>query len=472
MKRIFSLLMVLVLSAGLIFVPAYAADNDSVALKTRNDFYWGMNHHEGQYMSYQWEYMEEQIHLSAKAGCTMIRTGGTIDGDLTYQDQFVGLCNKYGIKVIMVFKPSEEMGLEYITLACKTLAERYNGKDGRGFVDYIQVWNEIDALMIKAKHGTGGPAGSTYDAYYTTNVDNAADLPEYTENYRAAAKGIHEADSDTQFMINFCYKGWGSILWYLENGVEIDAIGWDSYGQSADHEVAAQKFKEDCDALYESVVKKYNIPVIICEANTSQEYIKSGDSTKKLETHETLLKMMDIAYTYDWIKGFTIYELMDQPYRGDGENTWGMVECDTNGIIGEAKPIYWELQKRLGGNENLEMLDRSIVDLTPYEKLKVDTTDDSHIGENKNDTSVSGGNANIESDSDSDLEINNIDSNGIPDVLEKKPDTIITETNIVEKSFKMPWLILILSAVGIFLLIGGGVALFVIIDKKRTKNKN
>ena len=96
----------------------------------------------------------------------MIRIGGDISGDLTYQDQLVGLCNKYGMKVIMVFKPTQTMGLEYITLACKTLAERYNGKNGRGFVDYIQVWNETDAILIKAKFGTGGPLGKVFDIFF------------------------------------------------------------------------------------------------------------------------------------------------------------------------------------------------------------------------------------------------------------------------------------------------------------------
>lgn len=468
MKRVISLLVVLTLCAGLVLIPVQAADN-TAALKTRDDFYWGMNHHEGQYRSYQWEYMEEQIHLSAKAGCNMIRIGGDISGDLTYQDQLVGLCNKYGMKIIMVFKPSQTMGLEYITLACKALAERYNGKNGRGFVDYIQVWNETDAILIKAKYGTGGPLGKIPEDYYTISVDGAADLPEYTEYFRAAAKGIHEADSDTKFMVNFCGQHWYCLIWYLERDVEIDVIGWDTYGQSIDHAEATKMFKQDCDELYETIIKRFNIPVIICESNTSQELIPDIASTKKLETYETLLNMMDIAYTYDWIKGFTIYELLDEPYLQQGEQTWGMVECDSNGIIGEEKPIYWEIQKRLGGNENLKMLDRSIVDLVPYEKLKVDTTDDSQINGNKNESSDLVDNGNM----DFDFDFNNDQVEvGTPDILEIKPDTIVTQINAVEKIFKMPWFILIPSAIGVFLLIAGAVIAFVIIDKKRTRKKS
>ena len=60
MKRIFSLLMVLALCTGVMMMPAQATNN-TVALKTRDDFYWGMNHHEGTFRSYKWEYMEQQI---------------------------------------------------------------------------------------------------------------------------------------------------------------------------------------------------------------------------------------------------------------------------------------------------------------------------------------------------------------------------------------------------------------------------
>lgn len=500
MKRIFSLLMVLALCMGICLIPAQA--DTKVAYKTRNDFDWGMNHHEGQYRSYQWEYMEEQIHLSAKAGCTMIRIGGDISGDLTYQDQLVGLCNKYGMKVIMVFKPTQTMGLEYITLACKTLAERYNGKNGRGFVDYIQVWNETDAILIKAKFGTGGPLGKVFDDYYTIPVDGAADLPEYTEYFRAAAKGIHEADSNTKFMINFCGQHWACLIWYLQEGVDIDVIGWDTYGQSTNHQEATEMFKRDCDELYDEIISKYNIPVIICESNTSRDLIFDIEETKKIENYETLFNMMKIAYGYDWIKGFTIYELFDEPYLEDGEKSWGMVECDSNGIIGEEKPVYWELQRLLGGNENLKMLDRSVVDLKPYEKLKVDTTDDSHIGnddaedtgnkpnndikpesnfqtdnkvESKPDSQTESGSQNGTQDGSNIVYDTIVEDNVITKVTEKQevitvePDNVFKQLTSTQTIYQMPWLIFILSSVGLLLVAGGVIVTFIIIDKKKVK---
>ena len=168
--------------AGICVIPASAQDPDAI-YTTREDFLWGINHHGNGIgsKSYPDKDLEERIYLIAKSGAKVIRTNAEIEGSLTTQDQLVELCNKYGLKIIMVFGPRKDMGLDYIEMCCKALAERYNGKDGRGFVDYIQVWNETDAELIQAKHGSGGPAGNTNSAYYTIPVENALDLPEYTE---------------------------------------------------------------------------------------------------------------------------------------------------------------------------------------------------------------------------------------------------------------------------------------------------
>ena len=474
MKRIFSLLIILVLIACIGLLPVQATELE-LNYKTRDDFYWGINHHGSWYNCYPEEYLEERIHLIAKSGATMVRINGQLGTDMELIDQEVGLCNKYGLKIIMTIIPSRDMGLEFIELSFKSLAERYNGKNGRGFVDYIQAWNETDAELIKAKHGTGGPAGNTYNAYYTEPVDGYADLPEYTEYFKAAAKGIHEADSDTKFMINFCYKGWASILWYLENGVEIDAIGWDSYGQSKDVTESTTAFKEDCENLYNDVIKKYNVPVIICETNTTRSLIPDYNATHKLENYQTLFNIMEVAYSYDWMKGLVIYELLDEPNYSEAESNWGMVDCELGGIIGEEKPIYKELQRLWGGNENLKMLDRSEVNLEPYEKLKVDTTDDSHIGNDDitsstPDTDIS--NTIIPEVQPDDFVSETENETEKQEVITMEPDVITKQMNVTRNTYKLPWLMIILCGVGMLLLAGGVVMTFVIIDKKKAKKNS
>lgn len=470
MKRLLSFLMAFIFCISVCSMPTLATNTD-VNYKTRDDFYWGINHHHEGFECYPKDYLEQRINLIARAGCDIIRINGYINTDMTYLDQVVGLCNKYGLKIIMTYIPELNLGLDYIEMSCKSLAERYNGKDGRGFVDYIQVWNETDAVLLKDKNGTGAPAGKVFGDYFTIPVDGYADLPEYTEYFKAAEKGIHEADSDTKFMINFCYKHWGSILWYLDNGVKIDAIGWDSYGQDKNTKTATDAFKKDCEELYTDVVQKYNIPVIIAETNTTRDLIPDYNATRKIENYEILLNIMGVAYQYNWIKGLIVYELLDEPNLPDKEAHWGMVDCKLGGIIGEVKPIYSKIQQLLGGDDNTPVLDRNVVDLKPYEKLKVDTVDDSQIGKNETDLSVPSpiiSDITIPDINSADFEIEDEDSKS----MELNPETVIKKMNVTRTTYRFPWLFTVLIGVGILLAAGGSIVLFLVLEKRKVKKNS
>ena len=473
MKRLLSVLITFALSISICFIPVQATGT-AVTYKTRNDFFWGINHHHEGFECYPEEYLEQRINLIARAGCKIIRTNGYLSSDMTCLDQTVELCNKYGLKIIMTYIPELDMGLEYIEMSCKSLAERYNGKDGRGFVDYIQVWNETDNVLIADKNGSGAPAGKVPSDYFTIPVDGYADLPEYTEYFKAAAKGIHEADSDTKFMINFCYKHWGTILWYLSNGVKIDAIGWDSYGQSKDTETAIDAFKQDCEELYADVIQKYNIPVIIAETNTTRDLIPDYNATREIANYEILLNMMETAYGYDWIKGLIVYELLDEPNLYDREAHWGMIDCEIGGKIGEPKPIYYELQRLWGGNDRMPVVKKDSVNLKPYEKIKVNTADDSSIGKE--------GMASEFSDlvifdplipdiSSDDLISTENDGNDKQSFVTPEPKTIVKKVNVTQTADKFPWGMTILIGIGMLLIAGGAILTFVLLEKRKTGSK-
>ena len=161
--------------------------------------------------------------------CKWIRLNGQLikEGDWSYLDTAVGLCNKYGLKIIMVIDIDRSVSLEYITLMCETYARRYNGEEGRGYVDYFQVWNEVDIDLLQAKYGGSSPGGELETHYYTVPADGAADLPEYLEYFEAAEKGIHSKDSNSKFMINFSARHCGMISYFLRNGLKIDMVGND-----------------------------------------------------------------------------------------------------------------------------------------------------------------------------------------------------------------------------------------------------
>ena len=467
MKRLLSFLMALLFGIGVCFIPVQAT-NTNVYYKTRDDFYWGINHHHEGFECYPEAYLEQRINLIARAGCNIIRINGYISKDMTYLDQVVGLCNKYGLKIIMTYIPELDMGLEYIELSCKSLSERYNGKDGRGFVDYIQVWNETDAVLIEDKNGPSTPAGKVVSDYFTIPVDGYADLPEYTDYFKAAAKGIHEADSDTQFMINFCFTHWGTILWYLENGVKIDAIGWDYYPYKKDLTEHKKICKSDFDEFEKDVYENYKVPVIICETNTlnsseSNTVITSLEDSHNLDNYEYLMDIIQDAYSRQWMKGLIIYELLDEPNESGKEGRWGMVDCESGGIIGKVKPIYSKIQQLLGGNNSIPVYHRSVVDLKPYEKIKVGTVDDSQIKKENTvpisvipDTTI----PDIQTD---DFEIEDDESGSIT----TSPETVVKKMNVTRTAYKFPWLLTILVSVGILLAAGGSIVLFFLFEKRK-----
>ena len=238
-----------------------------VDLTSRDDFAIGVNVHSALYAAYPEEYLAEQIHAVARMGSKWIRLNGQLirEGDWSYLDTAVGLCNKYGLKIVMVLDIDRSISLEYITLLCETYARRYNGEEGRGYVDYFQVWNELDITLLRAKYGGSSPGGESEEHYYTVPVDGAADLPEYLEYFQAAEKGIHSKDSNSKFMINFSATHCGMVSYFLRNGVKFDMIGWDLYANRPyDRAISASELTKDYDLIQEKIYDTYGVPVILC----------------------------------------------------------------------------------------------------------------------------------------------------------------------------------------------------------------
>lgn len=461
---------------------AISAIPQPVDLTAREDFAIGVNVHSALYTAYPDVYLAEQIHAVARMGSKWIRLNGQLikEGDWSYLDTAVGLCNKYGLKIIMVLDLDMTVSLEYITLMCETYARRYNGEEGRGYVDYFQVWNEVDIDLLQAKYGGSSPGGELETHYYTVPVDGAADLPEYLEYFEAAEKGIHSKDSNSKFMINFSARHCGMISYFLRNGLKIDMVGWDLYANRPyDREASALDLTSDYDLIQEKIYEPYGVPVILCETNINTHKLTEDDCKKYelgMEIYQIAIDNLYLAYNRPWIKGAIMYELLDEPVRGHGapESCYGLIKTssDGSGILDTAneKTIYLELQRFLGGNRDLPLIKQSDVDLKPYEKLVVDTADDSLIGKDD-----------VQDDSTTNIEdIPSFDWNTGDDIaddtiIEPEIEEVIVE-NVInpvkelkqkETIYEIPWLMIILCSAGMLLLAGGAVTAFIVINKKK-----
>ena len=150
----------------------------------------------------------------------------------------------------------------------------------------------------------------------------------------------------------------------------------------------------------------------------------------------------------------------------------------------------------------MNIVDIKLDDLKPYEKLKVDTTDDSHIGnddaedtgnkpnndikpesnfqtdnkvESKPDSQTESGSQNGTQDGSNIVYDTIVEDNVITKVTEKQevitvePDNVFKQLTSTQTIYQMPWLIFILSSVGLLLVAGGVIVTFIIIDKKKVK---
>ncbi len=482
-KKIISLCVIVFVLCSFFTVPSTATEsiNESEILNYRSDFLWGQNMHTNN-RGYDApdQYSEGALHLAAQMGVKMIRyQANYIHQDFTEADQIIGLCNKYGIKVMLCLFPETEdeptqETLDRITQTTKTYAERYNGKNGRGKVDYFQLWNEKEIPLQSAKYGTGATTGQSINNYYTTSVEGKDDLVEWTKFMKAGSKGIREADTDAKIVINFSWVAFGCIRYYVQEGVDFDIIGWDWYSSTFD---TVQAEKDFYAAMYGGKIGKDekqisgvhevfpDKDVIICESNT---WIKGfaenggyGAENMTLDKYEPFFNNMKMAYEQEWIKAFCAFKLTNSPsHPTPAEANYGFIDVEKGGKIIGPKPIYYEYQKMIGGPRNVERLLKTSIDLKPYDAFKVKTQDDTNVDQNEVVTPPISGDASVD-----DL----IPDDTLDEPVIVKPKDIYKETTKRVTRIAMPWVLVISVGVGMLVLFGAGFAVLIIIAKKKRK---
>lgn len=514
MKRTISFLIALLVflsSFSMLLSAQENSANENFDFTSRKDFLWGQNLHNASGYNSPDRNSEERVHYVAKQGVKLIRyQGNDITEDFDEMDRIVSLCNAYGMKVMLLIKPPRQdeptqEDLDYITTYAKTYAERYNGKEGRGKVDYFQLWNEQQIALRKSKYGDGGAVdGSSKGHYYDVSVAGKQDLVEYTKYFKAAIKGIKAADTDAKTLINFPRTAWGDILYYAENGVEFDGLAWNFYPDGLDPEAARKQFYE---AMYGGVDEEGNpvlglrqlFPdkeVIISEANTCINKIPDYNNVT-IDQYDAFVEVMKLAYQQDWIKGLCAFQMTCMvSHPQEAERHYGHLLVDSLGNIIEPKPIYYLYQKLIGGSNSIPLIKKSSIDLAPYEKFKVKTQDDTELNQSEQvkppaDDNVSSQEKPVvdkkpttQENESTIKDESNVDENSsiksesiveikeIVDTVTVKPDDQYKKTTSTITQNKLPWILIISVGVGMLVLFGGGVAAFVIIDKKKLKKND
>lgn len=326
-----------------IIIPEIIKDCD---LKSREDFAWGVNIHDSRYVTYPERNIEEMLHLSKQMGSRLLRIG--MDR-FEVMDKMVGLANKYGMDLMVcsyagIRDSQEDYDAEKVYKIFNDAANRYNGKNGHGYVKYFQIDNEIDNYLLHES-----------DVNYKKVVGNGSEPEQYEESmlkrtavrFKNAIKGVRDADTDAQVVINFCWEHYGMLQYMFENGVDWDITGYDWYGDMAlAYEARGLEPFAAADLAYE----KWGKDIIICETN---HFSPVAIDEENPESWRSLYLIMKEAYKKDFVKGCTFYELLDESCfeneNYEREAHFGLIRADKHGNIGEPKVVYHVFKEVLGG---------------------------------------------------------------------------------------------------------------------------
>jgi hypothetical protein len=286
----------------------------------KNEFYWGVASHDYKWRAYPAEKLEEQIKAAAEMNLNLYRVDIHPDSEefgFDYLDKTVGLCEKYQLDMMFIIYNSNEA-------AFKT-AKRYKGR-----VKYYQISNERDCQTCKIGDGL---KIEEYDM---------VKLAETVKLLNSIIKEIREGDPDAKLIINATWWHTGFIDYLIKEKVDFDIIGWDWYSNM-------DKAWYDGGTKQSSVIAvmdkqcTYGKEILFCEINVWNQ--KNGDVQERRSAY--LLETMTKIYNYpsDLIKGYVIYELLDEPtHSNESERIFGMLECDEAGIIGKPKDAYFTVQ--------------------------------------------------------------------------------------------------------------------------------
>lgn len=307
--------------------------NKPFCFEGRKDFIWGISGHNKNYAAYPECFLEEQIKKAAGLGINIYRLNFSPETpeDFDYLDNVLDCCDKYGIKLFLILydrKFTKEDDPQELYERVKNVCLRYKGR-----IPLYQISNEQDLACLDPKiKGSDGDRPEHYDreAYIFAR-----------ENMKAILRAVSENDPAAKTVINFSWKHSGILRMLDSDGLkwDVNAIDWYS-----DMDKAA-----DINTVLESLSALPQKEIYIAEGNQwGGDYFEDERSQA-----DYLLDAMNRFYNHHdtRIKGYMIYELLDEPSLEKGEAHFGLFLNDKDGNIGRPKTAYAEIANILNKNK-------------------------------------------------------------------------------------------------------------------------
>ncbi len=316
----------------------------------RKDFIFGMNIHNKGYEAYPQKFENECSDICKDLGMDIIRFNFNPTDDETFE-YAIHTAKHYkdnGFKFMLCMDypwwedRSEEWFYEYF----KSVAERM-----KGYVDYYQVFNEIDVTAMTGDNGGlyNHGDGLIIDNYNPKYIDKAVTA------VKGALRGVKAGDPDVITCVNFSW--WHTKILELldENGCKWDVTGCDWYSEM--EEISSV---EHLMAWHER--RFPGREVIFCECNWRMNatehdlFLAKGAKAFGPEVRDAC----QAVWISDFINllksgkcpnviGCIFYELVDQIAYGEnhGEAMYGFMRCKRDGADKVPKPAYYVLKNKI-----------------------------------------------------------------------------------------------------------------------------
>lgn len=169
------------------------------------------------------------------------------------------------------------------------VGEKYSGKVG-----YYQLANEVSGTVILPNRN--GLKEEDYDP----------DKYKILKNYiLGLSKGLKDADPNAKQIVSAHWLGLGVIDKLLNDGLDIDVIGWNWYSDMGE-DITTKKLDEGDVLNIPEHFAKYGKEFWITELNYN-----AGDSSGEDKQAEFLKNFLDNCKNSGMVKGYFVYKLVD-----------------------------------------------------------------------------------------------------------------------------------------------------------------
>ena len=326
----------------------------------KNNLLFGMTVHNKDYEAYPSTRETECCYWCKNLGVDIIRFNYNPydDASFDYAIKTAKLYKDNGFKFMLCMDypwwemKTEEEYFEFF----KTISSRM-----KGYVDYYQVFNEIDIhCMFNDDGSLYNPGdGLVIDNYNPDRVKQAIIA------VKCALNGIKAGDSEANTCINF---GWWHVKMlelFQENGCEWDTIGIDWYSEMEDissvvHLLAwlQRRFpKKDvlfCECNWRTFINQHDIVTENGESAVNKGYSKlERDALQAIWISDFMDLMMKSNIKN--LRGIIFYELLDEIAFGEnhGEAMYGFMRCDRDGGNKVPKIAFQVLKNKIAEAKKL-----------------------------------------------------------------------------------------------------------------------